>query len=64
MCGSGGRPSRAPLSFLTALCVACVGGGLGIEYRFEVAAITIVWLTLLVVGVMFAFLFARSQPQQ
>ena len=35
--------------------------GLGIEYRFEVAAITIVWLTLSVVGVMFAFLFARSE---
>ena len=35
--------------------------GLGIEYRFEVAAITIVWLTLTVVGVMFAFLFARPE---
>jgi hypothetical protein len=37
--------------------------GFGIEYRFEVAAITIVWLTLAVVGAMFAFLFARSEAQ-
>jgi hypothetical protein len=35
--------------------------GLGIEYRFEVAAITIVWLTLAVVGGMFVFLFARAE---
>ena len=34
-----------------------------IEYRFEVAAITIVWLTLAVVGAMFAFLFARQEAQ-
>ena len=38
--------------------------GLGIEYRFEVAAITIVWLTLSVVGVMLAFLFARLESRR
>jgi len=38
--------------------------GLGVEYRFEVAAITIVWLTLAVAGVMFAFLFARLEPRR
>jgi len=35
--------------------------GLGIEYRFEVAAIMIVWLTLSAVGTMFAVLFARPE---
>jgi len=38
--------------------------GMGVEYRFEVAAITIVWLTLAVAGVMFAFLFARTEPER
>jgi hypothetical protein len=37
--------------------------GLGIEYRFEVAAITIVWLSLAMVGAMFAFLFARPESR-
>ncbi len=35
--------------------------GMSIEYRFEVAAITIVWLTLAMVGVLFASLFAREE---
>ncbi len=41
-----------------------VAFGFGVEYRFEVAAITIIWLTLAVVGVMFAFVFARSAPRR
>lgn len=39
-----------------------VAFGFGIEYRFEVAAITIVWLTLAAAGTMLAFVFARSAP--
>jgi hypothetical protein len=46
------------------LIVAFVGlsahFGLHIEYRFEVAAIAIVWLTLLVGGVLLALVFVRS----
>ena len=34
--------------------------GLGLEYRFEVTAISIVWLPLLVVGALLSFVFARS----
>ena len=50
--------------FLGASIVAFVGlsahFGLHIQYRFEVAAIAIVWLTLLVAGVLLALVFARS----
>jgi hypothetical protein len=46
------------------LIVAFVGlsahFGVHIEYRFEVAAIAIVWLTLLVAGVLLALVFAGS----
>ncbi len=35
--------------------------GMSVEYRFEVAAIAIVWLTLAMVGVLFASLFAREE---
>jgi hypothetical protein len=49
---------------LALLIVAFVGlsahFGLHIEYRFEVAAIAIVWLTLLVGGVLLALVFVRS----
>jgi hypothetical protein len=41
-----------------------VAFGMGIEYRFEVAAITIVWLTLVVVGLMLMFVFARHETSQ
>jgi hypothetical protein len=41
-----------------------VAFGFGVEYRFEVAAITIIWLTLALVGVMLAFVFARSAPRR
>lgn len=37
--------------------------GLDIEYRFEVAIISITWSALVVLGVMLAFFF-RSQPRQ
>jgi hypothetical protein len=36
--------------------------GLHIEYRFEVAAIAIVWLTLLVTAVLVALVFSKSTP--
>ena len=60
---------RGVLLASSALLVASFIGlsavfGLGIQYRFEVAAITIVWLTLSVVGVMFAFLFARLKSRR
>lgn len=50
----------------SALTVACFVGlsaafGLSVEYRFEVFAIMIVWLTLLAAGAMLAFVFARSE---
>jgi hypothetical protein len=35
--------------------------GLDIEYRFEVAIITITWVTLLVVGVMLSFFFRKPE---
>lgn len=35
--------------------------GLSVEYRFEVAGIMIVWLTLLVAGLILTFVFARSE---
>ena len=41
-----------------------VAFGFGVEYRFEVAAIAIIWLTLVVAGVMLAFVFARSDPRR
>jgi hypothetical protein len=36
--------------------------GLNLEYRFEVTVISIVWLTLMVVGVLLAFAFSRPTP--
>ena len=49
----------------SALIVAAFVGmswyfGLGIEYRFEVTAIALGWLTLMVSGVLLAFVFRRS----
>jgi len=60
--------TRGVLLVSSALVIVSFAGlslafGLGVEYRFEVAAITIVWLTLTVVGVMLAFVFARSRPR-
>lgn len=37
---------------------------LKLEYRFEVTAITFVWLTLTVVDVLLAFVFSRSAPER
>ena len=34
--------------------------GFGLEYRFEVTAIAIGWLTLMISGVLLAFVFRRS----
>ena len=38
--------------------------GLDIEYRFEVAIITITWMTLLVVGVMLSFFFRKPRDDR
>ena len=37
--------------------------GFGVEYRYEVAAIAFVWLTLTIVGGLLAFVFARPESQ-
>jgi hypothetical protein len=59
------RATRWVLLMASALVVASFVGmsvlfGLSLEYRFEVAVIAILWLTLLVVGVLLAFVFSRS----
>ena len=38
--------------------------GFGLEYRFEVAAISIAWLTLMISGVLLAFVFRRAARQR
>jgi hypothetical protein len=37
--------------------------GLNLEYRFEVTVISIVWLTLSVVGALLCAVFGRSVPE-
>ena len=49
----------------SALIVAAFVGmswyfGFGLEYRFEVTAIFLAWLTLMISGVLLAFVFRRS----
>jgi hypothetical protein len=53
----------------SALMVAAFVGmswyfGFGLEYRFEVTAISIGWLTLMISGVLLAFVFRRSAHQR
>ena len=38
--------------------------GFGLEYRFEVTAIAIGWLTLVISGLLLAFVFRRSAHQR
>jgi hypothetical protein len=64
--GSSGleRATRWVLLVSSALMVAAFVGmswyfGFGLEYRFEVAAITIGWLTLMVSGSLLVFVFRR-----
>ncbi len=59
------RVAKWVLLIAGALALLALGGmsaafGLGIEYRFEVAVITIVWLTLATTGALLAWAFARS----
>lgn len=69
-----GRSSRAERAtrwvyvIAAALTVATFVGmswyfGFGLEYRYEVTAISISWLTLIISGVMLAFAFRRSPKQ-
>lgn len=63
------RATRWVLLVASALVIASFVGmsaafGLNLEYRFEVTAITFVWLTLLVVGVLLAFVFSKSEPER
>jgi hypothetical protein len=60
------RATRWVYLVSSALMVASFVGmswyfGFGLEYRFEVAAITIGWLTLTVSGVLLALVFRRSE---
>ena len=53
----------------SALMVAAFVGmswyfGFGLEYRFEVTAISIGWLTLMISGVLLAFVFRRAARQR
>ena len=55
-------------SFLALLGFACFVGmawrfGLDVEYRFEVAIITITWISLLATGLMLAFFFRSAERQ-
>jgi hypothetical protein len=61
------RATRRVLLVASALVGATFVGmsalfGLDLEYRFEVTVITIVWLTLAVVGALLAFVFFKSAP--
>lgn len=63
------RAARRVLLASAALVVSAFVGlsfafGFGVEYRFEVAAIMFVWLTLTVVGVLLTFVFATSGPRR
>jgi hypothetical protein len=68
---SSSRPERATrwvLLVSSALMVAAFAGmswhfGFGLEYRFEVAAISIGWLTLMVAGSLLVFGFRRLAPE-
>ena len=53
----------------SALMVAAFVGmswyfGFGLEYRFEVTAISIGWLTLMISGLLLAFVFRRPAHQR
>jgi len=63
------RAARWVYAVSSALMVAAFVGmswyfGFGLEYRFEVAAISIGWLTLTISGVLLAFVFRRPAPQR
>jgi len=51
--------AAAALTLLTLVGMS-VAFGLGVEYRFEVFSIMIVWLTLAAVGALLARAFARA----
>ena len=58
------RVTRWVYLLSSALMVAAFVGmswyfGFGLEYRFEVAAISIGWLTLMISGLLLAFVFRR-----
>lgn len=62
------RITRRIFLISSALIVAAFVGmsfyfGLGLEYRFEVAAIFLGWVTLMITGVLLAFTFRRSAPR-
>jgi cytochrome b subunit of formate dehydrogenase len=59
------RITRWVFSASSALIVAAFAGmslyfGFGLESRFEVTAISLGWLTLMISGVLLAFVFRRS----
>ena len=63
------RVTRWVYLVASALMVASFVGmswyfGFGLEYRFEVTAISIGWLTLMISGVLLAFVFRRSVHQR
>ncbi len=63
------RATRWVYVVSAALMVAAFVGmswyfGFGLEYRFEVTAISITWLTLIISGVLFAFVFRRPAQQR
>jgi len=69
--GSSGveRVTRWVFLVSSALMVAAFAGmslyfGFGLEYRFEVAAITIGWFTLMISGVLLVFVFRRPVRQR